>query len=102
MNCNTTNKSNAERIFILGEEKYIDFKISSTIAQAIVITSANYKLSKNSSGGSAEINISGDCEIDGDIISALIEPPEKGTYTLEVNYEIAMEKRKARIRVQVI
>lgn len=87
----------ARREFILGEEKYIDFQVRSSIAQTVVITSATYELSKPGSTA-----ITGICEIDGDKISTLLEPPEKGTYLFEVTYIIAEETRKVRLNLLVV
>lgn len=86
-----------QRIFILGEEKFVEFQVRSTKAQTVVITSATYELSKPSTTA-----ITGICEIDGDKISTLLEPIEKGTYLFEVTYVIAEETRKIRINLLVV
>ncbi|MHB1154630.1 MAG: hypothetical protein ACYCWE_22375 [Eubacteriales bacterium] len=87
----------AQREFILGEEKYIDFQVRSSITQTVVITSATYTLSKN-----GIVNISGVCIINGNKLSVLLEPPELGVYLLEITYIIAEEKRKVRVSLSVV
>lgn len=87
----------AQREFILGEEKYVEFQVCSTIAQTIVITSATFVLSK-----AGETDVTGSCAIDGGKISTLIEPAEKGTYLLEITYIIVDEKRKVRVILLVV
>ncbi len=87
----------AQREFILGEEKYIDFQVRSSITQTVVISSATYTLSKN-----GIIDISGVCIINGSKISVLLEPPELGVYLLEITYIIAEEKRKVRVSLSVV
>ncbi|MHB1154062.1 MAG: hypothetical protein ACYCWE_20275 [Eubacteriales bacterium] len=87
----------AQREFILGEEKYIDFQVRSSITQTVVITSATYILSKN-----GDENISGVCIINGSKISVLLVPPERGVYLLEITYIIAEEKRKVHVSLSVI
>ena len=86
----------AQREFLLGEEKYIDFQVLSTIAQTIEITSATFILSK-----SGATDVTGDCVIDGDKISVLLEPIATGTYVLEVTYLIGLETRKIKVNVVV-
>ena len=86
----------AQREFLLGEEKYIDFQVLSTIAQTIEITSATFILSK-----SGATDVTGDCVIDGDKISVLLEPIATGTYVLEVTYLIGDETRKIKVNVLV-
>jgi hypothetical protein len=86
-----------QRSFILGEEKYVEFQVRSTKTQTVIITSATYQLSK-----SGAETMTGNCEIDGDIISILLEPVEKGMHLLEVTYVIAEETRKVRINLLVV
>ncbi|MDP4152606.1 MAG: hypothetical protein Q8865_04070 [Bacillota bacterium] len=87
---------NAE--FILGESKYIDFAVSSKTIDQFVIVSAGYEL-KDDNG---EVITSGQCDIDGHTVSALITPSSRGRFILEINYSIPPEQRKARVLVNVI
>lgn len=84
------------RKFILGEEKYLDFEVRSKSLHTIVITSAYYKLMRG-----ANVILSGNCEINGDRISILLEPPERGDYVLELTYTVAPETRKEKIILRV-
>lgn len=86
-----------QREFILGEEKYIDFQVLSTISQTFEISTATYILSKIGA-----MDVTGDCIIAEDKISVLLKPIAKGEYTLEITYTIVDEKRKIRISVLVI
>lgn len=87
----------AQREFILGEEKFLDFQVRSTITQTVVITSATYKLSINGAD-----DIVGICVINGSKISVLLEPPNRGTYLLEITYVVAEETRKVRVHLSVV
>lgn len=87
----------AQREFILGENKYVEFKVKSTINQIIFITSANYELFKDEA-----LISSGPCEISDDIISALIQPNEKGLFELIITYIIGAETRKIRTNIKVV
>ena len=83
--------------FILGERKYIQFEIKSSINQTVIITSATWKLLKDD-----EVVDSGDCEItEGNTLDVLLFPPGIGEFTLEVEYEIPPEVRKARCNINV-
>jgi hypothetical protein len=87
----------AQREFILGEEKYVEFQVRSAITQTVVISSARYTLSKDGSG-----DITGVCVINGNKISVLLEPPGIGVYLLEITYIIAEETRKVRVSLSVV
>lgn len=85
------------RNFYLGEDKYVDFEIRSKSLHTIVITSATYELKQQNT-----IVLSGQCEINGDRISILLEPPERGQYILEMTYTVAPETRKTIIKLLVV
>ena len=89
-----------ERTFILGEEKYLDFKVTSRKGETIVILSANYALLDFYDNEKTIKD--GVCEIDGDNISILLEPPTKGDYIVELTYVVAPETRKARVILHVV
>ena len=82
--------------FALGETKYVDFKIRSTINEPVIILSANWELEHN-----GEVVDRGVCEINGDMISVLLTPPNYGNYILTAIYEVAPETKKARCVVEV-
>lgn len=82
--------------FYNGEKKYINFCVCSRKNETVVVTSAKYTLEKQD-----ETVLSGDCEIDGNTISVLLEPPDVGTYTLAVTYTIPPETRIAKEEIDV-
>jgi len=81
-----------------GESKFIDFLVSSKSQEQFVIASANYEL-KDDDGS---VLASGQCNIDGNKISALISPSSRGRFILEISYSIPPEQRKVRVLVNVI
>ena len=85
------------RNFILGEEKYIDIQVKSQWRKDFLINTATWEL-LDSKGQKVAGN---SCEINDNILSCLVAPPSKGTFTLEVSYYIAPEKRKIRIPIKV-
>lgn len=85
-----------QRDFIWGEEKYIDFQITSRVMQAVVVTAADFTLFKD-----FQIVQQGKCEIDGAYLSALIKPPDVGEYLLEVRYTVPPETRKVKVVIHV-
>lgn len=87
----------SQRTFILGEKRYIQYKITSTVGQAITIPFATYKLSV-----AGESDLTGDCEIDDNIISVLVEPVKRGNYVLDITYGVMGEKRIIRVNILVI
>lgn len=87
----------AQREFILGENKYVEFKVKSTINQIIFITAATYELIKD-----GEVLTAGACEISDDIVSALVQPSEKGMFELVVTYVVGAETRKIKVNLKVI
>lgn len=86
------------RKFILGEEKYVDFIIKSSRPSAASVSSATWKLIDTNGDEAA----SGTCVINGDMVSALVEPEAAGRYTLDVTYVIGDETRVARTGIEVI
>lgn len=84
--------------FILGERKYVWFKITSCVDQIFTIASATWEL-KHINGTVAAY---GDCELDGtDILRVLLEPVDRGTYILCVSYLVPPELKKAQVNVNV-
>lgn len=82
--------------FILGEQKYIDFTVTSKTDEVFVIASANYELKDGS-----EIISSGQCDLEDKTISVLLEPLKRGRFILEISYVIPPETRKARVLINV-
>lgn len=83
--------------FILGERKYIWFKATSKIDQHFVITDATWELKHLN-----KIIASGECEIDGqDTVRILLEPRERGAFTLYVSYTVPPEIKKAQVNILV-
>lgn len=82
--------------FIKGEEKYIQFQISSKKKEPIIITGATYILARNN-----EVVASGDCTIEDSTVLVLLELVNVGSYQLEVTYTIPPETRKVRCVIDV-
>lgn len=83
--------------FMLGEKKYVWFKVVSKNKQLFSITEATWELKHVS-----EVVAFGACEIDGtDTVRILLEPPAYGTYTLYVRYTVPPETKKAQVSVLV-
>lgn len=82
--------------FIKGEKKNIQFLISSKTKQPIIITDATYTLTRNN-----EVIVSGNCDMNGSILSVLLELMNVGSYQLEVTYTIPPETRKVRCVIDV-
>lgn len=83
--------------FVLGEKKYVWFKVVSKVEQTFTITAATWELKRVD-----EVVASGTCEIDGtDTVRILLEPPAYGAYTLYVSYTIPPEVKKAQVSVLV-
>jgi hypothetical protein len=82
--------------FILGEEKWLDFNITSRTSEPFVITASTWQLKDG-----AEVIDSGSCTIDGSTVSVLLAPEERGRFVLEVSYVIPPETRKARVLINV-
>ncbi len=83
--------------FVLGEKKYVWFKVVSKIDQFFTITEATWELKRV-----GEVVASGKCDVDGtDTVRLLLEPPGYGAYTLYVSYTIPPEVKKAQVNVIV-
>lgn len=82
--------------FILGEKKYVWFKVTSKIEQKVVITSATWQLTDGE-----QILDNGVCTIEENIIKILLEPASKGVFMLQVQYEIPPEIKKTGVSVVV-
>ncbi len=82
--------------FMLGEKKYVWFKVISKVAQKVVITSATWILTDGN-----ETIESGVCTIEENIIKILLEPTSKGVFMLQVQYEIPPEIKKTGVSVVV-
>ena len=86
-----------EREFYLGEEKWLEFKARPRReGDTLVITRAGYTLTD--AQGAAQ---TGDCEIDGPVVRALISPPAAGVYVFELSVTIPPETVKERVVVRV-
>lgn len=83
--------------FIIGEKKYIQFEIRSMIQQKVVITEATWILLDTKG---KEV-LTGNCEIEDNILRLLLEPDAIGEYILEVTYSIPPEIRKVRCEINV-
>ena len=82
--------------FLFGEEKYIEFEVTSCKGEVPVISSSKWVLKD----GDEEL-VSGDCKTDGSVRSVFLAPPKRGKLTLELTYTIPPETRKARVWVYV-
>ncbi|MEA5136428.1 MAG: hypothetical protein VB035_09875 [Candidatus Fimivivens sp.] len=83
--------------FALGEQRYLEFEIRPRRTNdTVVITAASWELQKN--GTTIE---TGNCEVDGKTIRALIAPADKGVYQLELSVTVPPETRKERLMIYV-
>lgn len=82
--------------FILGEKKYVWFKVTSKIAQKVVINTATWQLLDGEN-----VLDSGDCEIEDNVIKVLLNPDRKGTFLLAVEYTIPPEIKKTGVNIIV-
>lgn len=83
--------------FALGERKFVWFRATSKIDQMFVITDASWELKQV-----GRVVASGKCELDGnDTVRILLEPAERGAYTLCVSYTVPPEIKKAQVSVLV-
>jgi hypothetical protein len=83
--------------FILGEKKEVKIRITSTTNDPFAIQSASYELLKR--GGT--IVDEGQCEIHENILRALIQPKESGSFILYFTYSIANEILKSDVSIEV-
>jgi len=84
--------------YLLGEDKYVRFEVTSTRGDDFSIDSALYALSKD-----GEVESSGPCTISGHEISVKLKPLFRSClYTLEVTYCIADETLKKRVELEVM
>lgn len=84
--------------FVKGENKEVPIYVTSTKGDAFTISDASYELTKITTG---EVEASGSATIDGHEVSALVEPLEEGTYELVYTYQIAAERMKFRVGLEV-
>lgn len=82
--------------FILGEKKYVWFKVTSKIEQKVVLKTATWSLTDGN-----DVLDHGDCEIDGDTIKVLLCPTHKGCFMLNVEYHIPPEIKKTGVSIIV-
>lgn len=83
--------------FIAGEERYIQFEVTSTKGETVVITEASYVITHGE-----EVVDTGSCEIvNNSTMQILVCMNEWGVYDVEITYKIAPETRKARCRINV-
>lgn len=85
--------------FIQGEQKEVRIKILSRKNQLFTIASATYELFKFGLDGTNEAT--GTASIDSDEIYTLVNPIDKGVYTLRFTYTIAAETFKADVQLEV-
>lgn len=83
--------------FALGEQRYLEFEIRPRrVNDTVVITASSWELQQN--GTTIE---TGNCEVDGKDIRALIAPADKGVYQLELSVTVPPETRKERLMIYV-
>lgn len=87
-----------KRSWILGENKYVELEVRSKRAESIVVSQANWTLTQDAA---SEAEQTGTCEVNGGLISALVEPRQTGAYTLEITYKMPPETRKVRVMLDV-
>jgi hypothetical protein len=84
--------------FILGETKEVKIEVISTKDDPFTIRAGTYTLKRVRDG---ELESSGAATINGHEVAALVTPTQVGVYTLELSYEIASEKLKAQVGIEV-
>ncbi|MBQ4347287.1 MAG: hypothetical protein IJC39_02430 [Firmicutes bacterium] len=85
-------------IFRLGEVKYVDFELESTNKlDTPVVTLAEWQLFS----ASGEKLQSGSCEINGNIVSALISPTQRGEHFLALTVSVPPEVLKTEVFLHV-
>ncbi|MCM3789411.1 hypothetical protein M3221_13475 [Domibacillus indicus] len=84
--------------FILGERKEVKVNIISTSTAPFVIRNPVFTLYRNSNEEAVQ---TGECSINDKELTAVIQPPAKGLYTLMFTYEVANEILKAPVPINV-
>lgn len=84
--------------FIKGEKKEVGIKIVSRKNDPFTIRNAVYELKK---WGTSIVESEGDAQVTEHEITAIVQPEDRGLYTLTFTYEIAQEKLKADVQVEV-
>jgi hypothetical protein len=84
--------------FILGETKEVKIRVISKTNDPFTIAVANFELKNDTTGETEE---TGSGSIKDHEITALVTPTEKGPHTLIYTYEIALEKLKADVKIEV-
>lgn len=84
--------------FIQGEKKEVGIKVISRKNEPFTIRNATWEIKK---WGTTLIESSGAAEIIDNEVNAVVQPIEKGLYTLTFTYEIAQETLKADVQVEV-
>lgn len=82
--------------FLLGEERHVRIRIHSANGESFAIREASFELKYG-----AQLEDSGDCMIDGDVIDALIVPQRITSYKLYFKYHVADEVLMECIQVDV-
>ena len=83
--------------FYVGENKYVQFEMISRKGEKVIVTDATYVITHN-----GEVVANGPCEIvNGNSVQFLIQMNERGTFDVELTYNIAPETRKARCKINV-
>lgn len=72
--------------FYVGESRIVRLRIHARDNAPFTIREATWELK-----GSYETEAQGECEIEGDVISAMIEPQKRVTYRLYFTYKVAGE-----------
>lgn len=85
------------RVFLLGEEKYLEFEAYAINKAPVIITSATYTLTLKGS-----VVEQGACNIVGNKITVLLNPPGEGGYVFELTYVVSDEIRKKQVNITVI
>ena len=84
--------------YILGEDKYVRFRVVSLKNEDFEILKATYKLYKDKS-----LEAEGDCKIKEHYITVKLNPLQKSMrYCLEVTYYIADEILKKKVQIEVV
>lgn len=88
-----------KEIFVIGEKKYIGFRIKSRDGKEdFIIRNCEYELYKN-----RFVESRGEGEIEGHIIYALVEPQTiSDDYILVISYNVANQILKEMVPIEVI
>lgn len=82
--------------FILGERRKIYLEITSTDDADFLIRNATWEITKYN-----ETLEQGECTIDGHTLVAMVEPDDRGQYSLIFTFEIGGELLKESVTINV-